>query len=127
MDMYVFLYLFILIYNLFHPGKFFFHVFHQFELCSATIQIMSLSMNLEIMISLQIVCEETHPTCKGHKNCSHGKHIQFCPPYYENLRWFHEEFLPDSPQAASGNVRKQLHSGKNLPHLLPYHSMWHFQ
>ena len=78
MDMYVFLYLFILIYNLFHPGKFFFHVFHQFKLCSAAIQIMSLSVNLEIMISLQIVCEETHSTFKGHKDCSHGKHIQFC-------------------------------------------------
>ena len=78
MDMYVFLYLFILIYNLFHPGKFFFHVFHQFKLCSAAIQIMSLSVNLEIMISLQIVCEETHSTFKSHKDCSHGKHIQFC-------------------------------------------------
>ena len=39
---------------------------------------MSLSVNLEIMISLQIVCEETHSTFKGHKDCSHGKHIQFC-------------------------------------------------
>ena len=70
MDMYVFLYLFILIYNLFHPGKFFFHVFHQFELCSATIQIMTFPMYLKVMISLQR---------SARKRIPHSKVIRIAP------------------------------------------------
>ena len=37
-------------------------------------------MNAEVMISLQMVCQETHSTLKGHQDCTHRKHfhLQIC-------------------------------------------------
>ena len=47
-----------------HLAPLFLHIADQLELCSAPIQIMFLSMDLEVCISLQIICQETHTTFK---------------------------------------------------------------
>ena len=39
---------------------------------------MTLSVNFEIMIPFQIICQEAHSAFKSHKDRTHRKHIQFC-------------------------------------------------
>ena len=62
--------------NFLHPLPLLFHIPNQLELRSAAIQILPRSVDFKISIPLQIICQETHTTLKGHKDCAHRKHIQ---------------------------------------------------
>ena len=65
-------------YNFHHGIPFLFHVRHQFELCSCTIQIVIFPVNLEIMIPLQIIRKKTHTTLICHDLRAHRKHLDLC-------------------------------------------------
>ena len=71
-----FLYCFLFIFYNFHHGiPFLFHVRHQFELRSRAIQIVSFSVDLEVMISLQLICQKTHTALIRHDLRSHRQHL----------------------------------------------------
>lgn len=67
----------VFIYDLFHLRKLFFHIFYQFELCMGTVQILIVPCGLEVMVSFQIIGEETHAALKGHHHGSGGQIVQF--------------------------------------------------
>ena len=72
--------LFVFLYDLVHLWKFFLHIFYQCQLCSAAIQIMSFTMDLKVMIPLQIVGKETDSVFECHKYRTQRKclNLQIC-------------------------------------------------
>ena len=60
--------LFVFLYDLVHLWKFFLHIFYQCQLCSAAIQIMSFTMDLKVMIPLQIIGKETDSVFESNKD-----------------------------------------------------------
>lgn len=53
----------------------FLHVADQLELGAASVEILSLAMNFEIGISVQIIRQEAHPALESHHYRSHRKHF----------------------------------------------------
>ena len=49
-----------------HGIPFCFHVRYQFKLCPASVQVVILTVNLKVSISLQIICQKSHTTFEGH-------------------------------------------------------------